>query len=398
MRLKQQRSSSAGKRRRRLAWGIWLLALLPVLWFSYDRMIVLSTGSVYDARILDCSGSWVRRSSGSGRPGRLQLRHTPVAYTETGLKAVGGILLSHEWCLRQLGSKVAVATAEGTEPRLISFIQYWLALSLGWYIAGIWLLALLGTRAPLLVTFNVGYLASAVVLAYVELYPATAPDKADDPSATVLALCTERELHDQQVNDAAALQSFRCQNPYVSDLASLPSLDTVTALYLQGSSLESLESAPALPSLRTLSVAGSDTLVSLKGIERLPGLTELQANQSAVSDLAGVEALTQLRVVAFMRNRLDSDDVAVFANLDALEDVVLNYNDIADISAFANKPKLREFQVYGNRVRDVSPLYGNTALTLAGVRGRGNVPCEQILMLRSKLAADARVFGPKACD
>ena len=375
-----------------------MIALLPVLWFSFDRMYVLNSGAVYEAEVLDCSGSWVRRGSSGNRAGTMELRHKPVAYAETGVKAVGAVLLSHEWCVRMLGSQVALVSAKGMPPRYISFIQYWLILSLGWYLAGVWLLALLGTRAPLLVTFNVGYFASAAIMVYAELNPHTAPELAQDPSARILSLCVKRELLDQDVEAPALLRSLRCQNALISELGSLPPLAALEALYLQGSSLTSLESAPALPALRKLSVAGSGALTSLAGIERYTQLTELQANQCALSDLDGLDALSELRIVAFMRNRLQTQALQALSDLNALEDVLLNYNDIEDLSALAAKPQLRELQAYGNRISDVSALYGNTALTLVGVRGRADIPCAQIRTLRSKLAPDARVFGPKACD
>ena len=65
---------------------------------------MLNAGSVHKAELLDCSGSWVRRGSSGNRAGTMELRHKADAYAETGVRAVGSILLSYEWSVRMLGS------------------------------------------------------------------------------------------------------------------------------------------------------------------------------------------------------------------------------------------------------------------------------------------------------
>ncbi len=213
---------------------------------------------------------------------------------------------------------------------------------------------------------------------------------------SAIDICVQESMADKGVRERVNLKYLICQGAKIDDLSTLADLVNLEELYLQDNDLTSLETIPELDKLRVISVANNKNLTSLKGIEKPISLEELQANKAGIQDLSGVEALSNLKIVGLMMN--DIENVDVFTSLEHLEDVTLNYNNIKDISAFAGKPKLREFQVYSNAVHDVTPLMENIKLKKVGVRGKGDIPCEQIEQLKSVLAEDAKVWGPKSCD
>lgn len=221
-------------------------------------------------------------------------------------------------------------------------------------------------------------------------------DVADAEALSPLDVCVQDSMEEKGVKERSELKYLLCQGAKIDDLSSLADLVNLEEMYLQDNALISLESVPALEKLRVISVANNKNLTSLKGIEKLVALEELQGNKSAIQDLSGVETLANLKTVGLMMNDIESVDV--FASLENLEDVTLNYNNIKDISAFADKSKLREFQIYSNSVHDITSLYNNTKLKIVGVRGKEDIPCEQIAHLKSVLAEGAKVWGPKSCD
>jgi len=388
-------------------WGIikFLLVLaciIPTLWLVYDRASLLLQAEVQQATIIGCDSKWVKHSPRPGESGtaRSNPLYTPIAKSEQGVRARGTLWWpSKKFCLRSLNKDVSILVhpTEQENNRIFSFFQFWLFPAVALYIT---LLILSNINRPSVgknIVLTLAMIGLVTTGFFNEIY--STPDITHssgkmDRSAKALDRCVSAQIVEQRLQARSELTYLLCQDFSISNLSSLSDLVNLEQLYLQNNALTSLETLPALPKVRKISVAGNQ-LDSLKGIERLPALEELQANKNSIIELSGVEQLANLKVVGLMFNEIHS--IAAFTNLQQLEDIVLNYNAIKDISPLANKPKLKELQVYSNNVHDITPLYSNTNMTIAGIRGKGNVPCEQIRTLKKKLSPAAKVWGQKGC-
>ena len=81
-------------------------------------------------------------------------------------------------------------------------------------------------------------------------------------------------------------------------------------------------------------------------------LTRLEAPNSRIRDLTGIEYATELTV-------LNLGDVFINGNR-------INSNDISDISSLSGLVKLTELYIHRNQIWDISPLSGLTALEKTG--------------------------------
>lgn len=327
--------------------------------------------------------------------------HTPpIAISEQGRK-VGGSLWwpSRKFCERSLNKPVSVLNYK-TAPdksRINSFFQLWMLPSLLMYVGLIFAISLYLPGRGFAQILTVLLLVIMAVSYFRELHPTEGDLEGFDQenrSKVVLDRCVIDRMRKKDLTKRIQLKYLLCQKSGISDLSSISDLINLEELYLQGNQLSSLESLRKLPKLRIISV-GNNGMTSLKGVERAPNLEELQANLNKISDLSGVQHLSKLKVVGLMRNQIKS--IAEFRHLSELEDLVFNSNQIADIQPLFNKPALKELQVYSNDIRDITPLYGNINMRIVGIRGRGNVSCKQIQLMRSKLAPDAKVWGQKGC-
>jgi len=388
-------------------WGIIkvllvLACIIPTLWLVYDRASLLLHAERQQATIIGCDSKWVKYTPRPGTTGtaRSNTLHTPVAKSEQGARARGTLWWpSKKLCLKSLNKDVSILV-HPTEPennRIFSFFQFWLLPAVALYIT---LLILSNINRPSVgknIILTLAMLGLVTTSFFNEMYSqsdiAHSSGKTDR-SAKALDRCISARIAEEGLQARKEVTYLLCQNLGISDLSSLSDLVNLERLYLQNNALTSLETLPALSKLKNISVAGNQ-LNTLKGVERLPALEELQANKNSIIELSGVEQLANLKVVGLMFNEIHS--IAAFTNLQQLEDIVLNYNAIKDISPLANKPKLRKLQVYSNNVRDITPLYSNTNMTIAGIRGKGNVPCEQIRTLKKKLSPAAKVWGQKGC-
>ncbi|MBY4678753.1 DUF3592 domain-containing protein [Marinobacterium arenosum] len=392
-----------------------VVALVVCAVVVYDRATVIVNSSLVPATITDCGSEWVKVSdtpSGLARPTRYrdQVQYYPKAVTANGDEAVGWLMMpTRALCSQMVGKDVSVFVhhSDPSENRIHSFLQFWamplfiLAFAISVPLSSY---SITGVRI-----FGVAFALSftGLVLDEIGMLETDRPRSAANegtqeanevasPSKKALDRCVFTSMFKEKVEHRHQIKSLLCMDEQISDLSSIADLYRLQELYLQGNALSSLAGVQPLTQLRKLSVAGNKMLTSTKGIENLLMLEEFQANKASISDLSGLDKLSDLRVVGLMMNEIS--DVSVFSALSKLEDVTLNYNRIQDISAFANKPALKNFMAYSNDISDVSPLYGNTAMSAVGLRGRKEIPCEQIARLRSVLDNSAVVYGPKHCD
>lgn len=122
----------------------------------------------------------------------------------------------------------------------------------------------------------------------------------------------------------------------LADFAYFPSLTTLQVSY---QALTNLDTLPAC-NLTTL-IVSSDRLTSLKGVERLPLLTVLDAANSPITDVAGISACTRL------------------------QSVDLTGSSVLDWTEFSSLPDLKEARVSGADYASLKPLIMLHSLTSA---------------------------------
>ncbi|WP_169828936.1 DUF3592 domain-containing protein [Marinobacterium jannaschii] len=406
-------------RNRRIVRGLVSIALVVSLYIVYDRATLLVNATQVPSTIVDCGSEWVKVSDGPARSTtttryRDQVQYYPMAVSPEGDKAVGWLMMpNRSWCSQMVGREVSILVYPDNpaENRIYSFLQFWalplliLAFAIciplsqvtarGVRLFGaVFALSFTGFVLEELGKLDSGSSQSESSQSESADGSQTRPVK-DSPSKKALDRCVYTAKYEAKLEDRSELKSLRCIGEEITDLSSIADLTQLEALYLQNNALNSLQGIEAFPRLRTLSVAGNKALTSTRGIEHLLLLEEFQANKASLSDLSGMDKLAQLKVVGLMMN--DIRDVSAFAGLSQLEDVTLNYNRISNISAFANKPKLTAFMAYSNQISDASALFGNRAMLKVGLRGKRDIPCEQIDQIRAELVPDAKVYGPKRC-
>jgi hypothetical protein len=86
----------------------------------------------------------------------------------------------------------------------------------------------------------------------------------------------------------------------------------------------------------------------------LEGITQLQAVQSNINDLNGIEYCTNLITLELPFNQIS--DISLLAFLPSLTNIELNDNEISDISPLASLSKLSEIDLSHNQIGDISAL------------------------------------------
>ena len=383
-------------------------ALIVTSWviisaFFIERVTTYASHDVVDATITDCNSKWTTGSSGTGstKSSQPQVVHYPVATSETGIKAFGRIFIPDTSCKHLIGKpvKIVVTGKFPSENTIYSFIQYW---ALGLVFLLIPILFLVSRKSiylPGITLIGYGFVISMLVL--IDL----SNEKKDEqlvisqdmtPSEKALAKCVYTAMRKKNLKDRTEITRLTCQDKKITELNGIHDLVNLEELYVQRTSLMTLESIKPLKSLKVLSVGGVKTLTSIEGIGALKKLEELQANRTGLYDLVEVEQLVNLRIIAAEQNKIT--DIKALTHLSKLEDVALNYNNIDSIKPLSNKPELKQLRLHKNDFSTIEWLYDNKKLEFVDVSKGRFISCEEIKELRSRLSSDAVVRGNEACD
>ena len=98
----------------------------------------------------------------------------------------------------------------------------------------------------------------------------------------------------------------------------------------------------------------------------LAGLTKLEAEDSGIADLSGLEYCTSLTDLTLDGNQVS--DISPLGNLTNLAGLFLDGNQISDLSPLASLTSLTDLTnltsliLGGNQISDISPLVENTEL------------------------------------
>ena len=94
--------------------------------------------------------------------------------------------------------------------------------------------------------------------------------------------------------------------------------------------------------------------------QAMKALTRLDARESQIKNLTGLEHATRLVELALFHNQIQ--DVSSLERLTELQRLYLQDNKITDITPLAKLTQLRQLHLWGNQIRDISVLGGLTKL------------------------------------
>ena len=122
--------------------------------------------------------------------------------------------------------------------------------------------------------------------------------------------------------------------------------------------------------------APNSNISDLTGLELATNLTLLDLgymavdgfvrNSNSISDLSPLSNLTGLRTLDLYNT--DISDITLLSDLTSLEGLILSSNDISDVSALSGLTSLRYLYLYNTSISDVSALSGLTKLELLYLR------------------------------
>ena len=111
-------------------------------------------------------------------------------------------------------------------------------------------------------------------------------------------------------------------------------------------------------------------------------LTTLDARNSQIKNLTGLEHATQLRLLELRQNQIR--DIRPLAKLKSLKKLILEQNAVRDISHVANMAQLTWLLIGGNPISDFTPLANLNQLEGLGLWG-GNISDVKLLANKTKL-------------
>ncbi len=99
----------------------------------------------------------------------------------------------------------------------------------------------------------------------------------------------------------------------------------------------------------------------LTGMEHLTNLRWLALIENNISDISPLAGLTKLEMLALVENNIS--DISPLAGLTNLQGLFLTSNNISDISPLAGLTNLETLELTGNNISDISPLVANSGLS-----------------------------------
>lgn len=366
-----------------------------------DKIDTLKNSDAYAASVVDCE--WKKqRSTGKNRKGSTRNSYAPVAVSEQGYRAIGGLKVSsRSFCEKMIGQEVTILVDRNDteKTRIKSFSQFWFApfVLLGGIAFG---LACIFQRRIIATAIFCGVFLFAGTSAAIEFRvfgsPIEDPNLQPVDGKKALKTCIEQAMRQENTEDSRDLKKLTCKKRSLTDLSLLGPLISLEELNLNSNQITSLEPLGSLPQLRILTLDGNRTLETLNGLQGLKRLETLKVHCAGLVEIDAVKDLKNLRHLDVSCNKISS--LTPITKLDKLEKLIMDDNpNITSIIPVSNKPELETITLYRVPVSDISPLYGNDKLWRANIGDAGKVPCEQIYKLRSGLVKSAQIMGPKAC-
>ena len=135
---------------------------------------------------------------------------------------------------------------------------------------------------------------------------------------------------------------------------------TLTSLNAQDSSISDLTGLETATNLTTLKL-GNNSVSDISALAGLTNLTELQLWDNQISNISILASLTNLTKLYIWRNSIS--DISALAGLTSLTQLKINENTISNISILARLTNLTELSLKDNAISDISAVAGLTNLT-----------------------------------
>ena len=135
---------------------------------------------------------------------------------------------------------------------------------------------------------------------------------------------------------------------------------TLTSLNAQDSSISDLTGLETATNLTTLKL-GNNSISDISALSGLTSLTELQLWDNQISNLSILASLTNLTKLYIWGNGIS--DISALAGLTSLTHLKINGNSISNISILSRLTNLTELSLNENAITDISAVAGLTNLT-----------------------------------
>ncbi len=143
------------------------------------------------------------------------------------------------------------------------------------------------------------------------------------------------------------------------DRITVVALRRLTRLDAGNSEIENLEGLQHAPNLRLLDL-WNNRISDLTPLTSFRNLKALRLGENALIDISPLSGLTNLQTLGIPSNRIS--DLKPLANLHNLEELVMDRNDITDISSLGRLTNLRILKMTDNGISDLMPLANLTNL------------------------------------
>ena len=179
-------------------------------------------------------------------------------------------------------------------------------------------------------------------------------------------------LEDNEITDLVPLKGLiklrgvGLDNNPISDVSPLGKLHSLENLHALKTNITDFSTLAGAPRLRRINFSGDKFVTKLPSVAGLKGLKFLHITDCAISDISGLEELTQLETLSLQHNSIS--DLSPLTTLKNLTHLHLNSNVISDISHLIGLTRLEELRLDNNLISDVSPLAGLTNLKRLNLR------------------------------
>lgn len=371
------------------------------VFLAKDRIEVLANSDAYVATVIECE--WKRtRSASRNRTGRYTNSYAPVAVSEEGYRAIGGLkVASRKFCEKMIGQEVTILVDrnDSEKTRIKSFFQFWFApflllVAIAFGVACVFQNKLIAT-----VIFCGAFLfggGAAAIEFRIFRNPPEQPNLQPVDGKKALQVCIDEAMRQENTQQPDQLKRLTCTKRYLTDLSLLEQLSSLEELDLSSNQIKSLKPLGSLLQLRMLTLDGSRALETLNGLQGLSRLESLKVHCAELVEIDAVKDLKSLRHLDVSCNKFSN--LSPITNLNKLEKLIMDDNpNVTSIVPVANKTELEVITMYRVPISDISPLFGNSKLRSVNIGNTTKVTCQQIYELRSGLMKSAQIRGPKAC-
>ncbi|MCK0469843.1 DUF2252 family protein [Halalkalibacter sp. APA_J-10(15)] len=148
-------------------------------------------------------------------------------------------------------------------------------------------------------------------------------------------------------------QLTKVRNEGIESLKGIELLTNLTELEMRSNNISDLAPLSTLTKLELIDLRGNN-LSSLEGIQTLTNLLELDIRDNDMTDLQPLENVVQLQVLSARDNQIS--DLTSLANLANLVELNLHSNNVSELTPLMNVSKIERLIVRGNAITDISPL------------------------------------------